>query len=184
MSTRITLTSALMRFLALIALWMFMPTAAHAQCGDIKSSCYKCHQETHPVCGKTEWHSEYGHRYTCWNCHGGNDVAPDKEQAHIGLVRHPLEDAFTSCYPCHPENYQQLAERFARTLGVTVSTREPVPTSAAPRTPLAAQPIVLPPAISTPVAATHSADWLQTLWLLPLVAVMLLAWSVWRRRVA
>jgi hypothetical protein len=165
---------------ALLALWTALPTAALAQCGDIKSSCYSCHQEIHPVCGKTEWHSVYGHRYACWNCHGGNDTARDKELAHVGLVLHPLEDTYTSCYACHAEGYQQLAERFAKEIGVTVSSREPLPRSDTPSASVAVQP-TLSPSASTLAVPSNSSDWQWVWWLFPLIVLLALIWYVWKR---
>ena len=184
MSTRITFALALIglgTWVVLIALWLLVPTSAYAQCGDIESSCYKCHQATHPVCGKSEWHSEYGHRYACWNCHGGNDKAQDKELAHVSLVRHPLEEAYTSCYPCHAENYRELAERFAKTLSVTVSAREPTPRPAVSNAPVVTQPTVTPPIVE-PTDSSDLCNWAWLLWLSPVPVVLVLIWLVLTRR--
>ena len=115
---------ALIGLLILGALLVFsiaLPSSARAQCGDIKSSCAKCHQAEDPAYSSTEWHALFGHQYACWNCHGGNDVAQDKAPAHDGLVRNPLEDSYTSCYACHPEDYQARAEQLAKTIGVAAS---------------------------------------------------------------
>jgi hypothetical protein len=54
----------------------------------------------------------------------------DKDLAHEGLVVNPLEDIYTNCYHCHPDDYQARAERFALTLGVTPNSR-PTPTRVA-----------------------------------------------------
>ncbi|CAG0943569.1 hypothetical protein ANRL1_01392 [Anaerolineae bacterium] len=163
--------------IGLTTLWMTSPSVTSAQCGSIESSCVKCHQSTHPVCGTTEWHSEYGHRYGCWNCHGGNDTAQDKELAHVSLVRHPLEDAYASCYVCHPEDYKQLAERFAKTLGVTVSAREPAARSVVSAAVVAVRPspLVVPSAVPA-----DSFDWVWTLWLTPVPVVLVLVWVIWK----
>lgn len=99
-----------------------LPPAARAQCGPITSACYTCHSQTDPVNGTTPWHSVFGHRYACWNCHGGNDVAQDQALAHVGMVRNPLEDAYTSCYACHPEDYQQRAAQYDQLLGSSMSS--------------------------------------------------------------
>jgi hypothetical protein len=182
MSTKVlpALARGMLVLATLLALWTALPPAALAQCGDIKSSCYSCHQETHPVCGKTEWHSAYGHRYACWNCHGGNDIARDKELAHVGLVLHPLEDAHTSCYACHAEGYPQLAERFAKEIGVTVSSRESLPRSVTPLASVVAQP-TLSPSASTLAVQSNSSDWQWVWWLFPLIALLALSWYVWKR---
>jgi hypothetical protein len=103
--------------MALVVAWSLTPMVARAQCGTIVSSCYACH--TKMVTGNqiTEWHSTFGHRYACWNCHGGNDTALNKEQAHIGLISNPLVDVYANCYFCHPADYQQRAHELAQTVG-------------------------------------------------------------------
>ena len=167
--------------LVLVTLWLTAPLMTNAQCESIESTCVKCHQETHSVNGTTEWHSEYGHRNTCWNCHGGNDTAQDKDFAHVGLVRHPLEDTYASCYVCHPENYRKLAERYAKTLGVTVSAREPAPRMVASLVSAESYPLVMP-LDDAPAIPTNSlkSSWL---WWLSSVPVGLgLAWFIRKKR--
>ena len=167
-------------FAVLLAGWSIRIPEARAQCGDIRSSCYKCHQETDPVCGTTAWHSEFSHRYACWSCHGGNDTAQDKEQAHMGLVANPLADAYTSCYYCHPDDYQQLAAQYAQSLGMTASYSSPITQSA-----VAFVPIATPrssPATTTPNATVNSPDWRLVLWLLPVAALLVLSGFVWNKR--
>jgi len=159
------------------------PSATNAQCGSIESSCVRCHQEIHPVCGKTEWHAEYGHRYACWHCHGGNDMAHDKALAHVDLARHPLQDAYTSCCGCHPEDYQQLAERFANALGTTVSARAPTPRAT---TWLAAD-VQRPRAAPAPVYSATPQNALGGMWLIPVLAVFVslaLVCVVWKCKTA
>ena len=117
MSAKVSLMLALIGVLFLVAL----PSVVSAQCGDITSSCYTCHAQTHPVLGTTEWHSVFGHRYACWYCHGGNDTAQTKEQAHVGLVQNPLQDPYTSCYACHPGDYLQRAAWLANVMGTPIS---------------------------------------------------------------
>jgi hypothetical protein len=152
------LTLSALVLLGLGMIWLMMPPPASAQCGSIESSCEKCHQTTHPVCGTTAWHSEYGHRNACWNCHGGNDTAQDKALAHVGLVPNPLDDAYMSCYVCHPDNYQQLAQRYAQVLGVTVSYRVPAPPPHDLLKPSVTQPMVMPE-IDSPAIVPNSLDW-------------------------
>ena len=175
--------SGLSIFAALLALGSVRPTASLAQCGDITSTCYDCHQMVHPVCDTSEWHSVYGHRYACWNCHGGNDTAQDKDQAHVGLVANPVADAYTSCYACHPGDYQQRAELFAKEIGMPISFQEPPTRASAPLASVGTQPPIAPPTTAIPVAATSATDWRQVLWLLPLAAVLTLGWFIWRRRI-
>jgi hypothetical protein len=184
MSTKVGATFALLGASVLVALlaWFAIPPAlARAQCGEIRSSCYTCHSQTDPVNGNAAWHSEFAHRYACWNCHGGNDTTQDQALAHVGLVQNPLADAYTSCYACHPDDYQQRAAQYATLLNMNVSFREPVAQTTAPRASSAEQPIVAPP-VSTPAAAANSPEWRQALWLFPLATLFALGWLVWRRR--
>jgi hypothetical protein len=177
--------SRLVSILALSALvlvglgmiWLTMPPTASAQCGNIESSCAKCHQTTHPVCSDgTAWHSEYGHRNTCWNCHGGNDTTQDQELAHVGLVRNPLDDAYTSCYVCHPENYQTLAQRYAQSLGIRVSFRQPsFPTNDSPSSSAITAPIAKT-AVESPIITPYSLDWG---WRLGIGSVMIAGAFIW-----
>jgi hypothetical protein len=182
MSTRVTATWIGLAILAaLLAVWTTCPILARAQCGNIESTCYTCHQATNPVCGTTDWHTTFAHRYACWNCHGGNDTAQDKEQAHVGLIANPLEDAYTSCYPCHPNNYEQRAQQLADEIGIPVSFREPAPKPSAPNVAVVSQPLVLP----TPVASTGKsspADWRELWWLIPLAIVVPLGWLMWKKQ--
>lgn len=119
-----------MVFLGLIVLlWALTPRWAAAQCGDYPadSSCYTCHEETYPVFGKGEWHEIHAWKDCCWNCHGGNTQTMDKDQAHLGMTLQPLEDTYTDCYACHPNDYQSRAERFGVVLGVTPVDQAPTP---------------------------------------------------------
>ncbi len=96
---------------------------ALAQCGDIPadSSCLTCHetQAVNPVVENGEWHKIHASKDCCWNCHGGNTQAQDKELAHAGMTTHPLSDIYTDCYSCHPNDFSERADRFAAALGVT-----------------------------------------------------------------
>ena len=170
--------------LTLIGLGLFclaMPSLVNAQCGSIDSGCVKCHQATQPVYGTTAWHSEYGHRQACWNCHGGNDTATDEASAHVGLVRNPLDDAYASCYACHPDNYEQLAQRYAQSMGVAISVRQPAPPAGELLVSHVTQPIVIPSTDPTTVA-THAFDWMWLLGFVPVLVAGALAWFVWKKR--
>ena len=165
-------------------IWLTLPPTASAQCGSIESSCAKCHQTSHPVCSDgTAWHSEYGHRNACWNCHGGNDTAQDKELAHVGLMRNPLDDAYTSCYVCHPDNYQQLAQRYAQSLGIAISFHPPSPHSSDLPKSSVIQPIVMLET-DTPTIAANSFDWIWVFGLGPVLIAGAFIWLIWNRRVA
>jgi hypothetical protein len=114
-----------------IALWAALPGSA--QCGEdfTHSSCITCHQTQAPVYAEGEWHIIHARKDCCASCHGGNCTAMEKELAHQGMVARPLEDIYTNCYACHPEDYALRADRFAAILGVPVhssSTPTPMPT--------------------------------------------------------
>jgi len=49
----------------------------------------------------------------------------DKDLAHEGMVLNPLQDIYTDCYACHPDDYQMRAERFGAALGISISSSEP-----------------------------------------------------------
>jgi hypothetical protein len=113
------------------------PEAALAQCGDYPpaSSCYTCHEATYPVFGKGEWHEIHARKDCCWNCHGGNTQTQDKDLAHEGMTLQPLNDTYTDCHACHPDDYQDRAERFGVALGVMPVSHEPTPPASVPSTP-------------------------------------------------
>jgi hypothetical protein len=110
---------------------MLIVSQVHAQCGDNPpdSSCYQCHEleQEYPVYGYGEWHDIHAQKDCCWNCHGGNSQSPDKDLAHQDMQANPLMDIRTDCYPCHPADYSDRAERFALTLGITPGNIEPPP---------------------------------------------------------
>ncbi|MBI5567308.1 MAG: hypothetical protein HY870_20585 [Chloroflexi bacterium] len=106
---------------------LLSPQAAAAQCsGDQPSACCTCHAATHPVANQGEWHIEHVGRDCCRYCHGGNDQTLDQAQAHIGVLRQPLDDAYLSCHSCHPDDYRARAAKFAVVLNLTSGSSEPV----------------------------------------------------------
>jgi hypothetical protein len=115
-----------------IILWAASAMPVHAQCGDIppNSSCITCHEKDYPVFDQGEWHMLHGRKDCCAQCHGGNCSTMDKELAHQGIVANPLEDIYTNCYHCHPDDYQDRAGRFALALGISPNSR-PTPTRVA-----------------------------------------------------
>ncbi len=102
-----------------LAVFFLSFSPALAQCDKpLPSSCVTCHESQAPVADKGEWHIAHASQDLCINCHGGNGAALDKDSAHQGMVAQPLSDIYTDCHSCHPD-YQERAERFAATLGVT-----------------------------------------------------------------
>lgn len=110
-------------FVVMAVLGIFIVSPAQAQCGDTPadSSCITCHeyQGADPVYGKGEWHEIHALKDCCWNCHGGNTQAQDKDLAHEGIIAQPLQDVYSDCACCHPEDYYQRAEQFAAALDIT-----------------------------------------------------------------
>jgi hypothetical protein len=153
---------------AVHVLWV-TPREASAQCDSpSESSCYTCHEDTHPVSERGEWHTIHAGKDCCWNCHGGNDQVEDKDLAHVGLMLNPLEDTYLSCHACHPDDYQSRADRFARALGVKPGSSEPL-TQTIAMAPGGGSPIVQP---IVPAPSNESA--LPWLWLMVLVTGALL----------
>lgn len=138
---------------AAVILWAMTPSTAFAQCGSNpppKSSCITCHEKEAPVYENGEWHGIHALKDCCINCHGDNCSTIDKVLAHESMVAHPLDDIYTNCYKCHPDDYQARAERFGAILGVTPSsspTSTPVPASLIVDHPI----IILPSSTSNPV---------------------------------
>jgi len=156
-----------------LSLWARFPTTARAQCGDNPpdSLCITCHEKEAPVYGEGEWHNIHARNDCCTNCHGGNCSAIEKDLAHEGLGAHPLEDIYTNCYPCHPDDYEGRADRFAALLGVTPASR-PTPT-AVPVAPSVEHPIViLQPSI--PISSAPQ-PWLLALAGLAFTGILLLS---------
>ncbi len=93
-----------------------------AQCGSQASSCKNCHetQGQDPVNNDgTAWHTQHAQIDACVSCHAGNPQSTDKSQSHTGMVAWN-SDVKAGCASCHPDNYQQLAQEYATTLGVTL----------------------------------------------------------------
>ena len=147
---------ALLLFAGLVV-WAGTAPRALAQCGDTieKSSCITCHETTYPVNGTGEWHDIHANKDCCWNCHGGNTTAQDKDLAHVGMALNPLANTYQDCYACHPDDYQSKAERFGSILGIVPADNAP---NLPPPQPISVraenQLVILPtpePARSTPI---------------------------------
>jgi hypothetical protein len=132
------------RYLILIFLGAFLiagfflllpATPTRAQCGSQASSCKNCHetQGQGPVNNDgTDWHSQHAQIDACVNCHAGNPQSTDKTQSHTGMVSW-YSDIKAGCASCHPDDYLQLAQLYATTLGVTVGAVGTAPTSGTPQ---------------------------------------------------
>lgn len=121
----------------LIAGMLLLPPIqqAHAQCGSQASSCKNCHetQSQDPVNSDgTAWHSQHAQIDACVSCHAGNPQGTDENQAHSGMVAW-YEDVKAGCASCHPEDYMQLAQEYATTLGVTLGAAGPTQAASTPQ---------------------------------------------------
>jgi hypothetical protein len=121
----------------IVAIWAFTPAMTNAQCEDPPpdSSCYTCHEETYPVFESGEWHQIHARKDCCWNCHGGNTQTMDQDLAHQGMTVQPLENTYTDCYACHPNDYAERAERFGAALGIAPVNQAPTPQAYRPSAP-------------------------------------------------
>jgi hypothetical protein len=97
-------------------------TRTSAQCGSQASSCKNCHetQGEDPVNNDgTTWHTQHAQIDACVSCHAGNPQSTDITASHSGMV--PWNsDVKAGCASCHPSDYEQLAQVYATTLGVTL----------------------------------------------------------------
>jgi hypothetical protein len=104
-------------------------TKTSAQCGSQASSCKDCHetQGQDPVNNDgTAWHTQHQQIDACVSCHAGNPQSTDKTQSHNGMV--PWNsDVKAGCASCHPDDYTQLAQGYATTLGVTLGAAGTTP---------------------------------------------------------
>jgi hypothetical protein len=110
-------------------------TPTSAQCGSQASSCKNCHEtqgQDSVNNDGTDWHSQHAQIDACVNCHAGNPQSTDKDQAHTGMVPW-YSDIKAGCASCHPDDYSQLAQQYATTLGVTVGAAGTTPGGGTPQ---------------------------------------------------
>ena len=155
-----------------VLVWAITPSPAVAQ-SEIEpmpdSSCSACHIQEAPVYEKGIWHGIHARKDCCANCHGGNCKAVDENLAHQNLIANPLNDIYTSCHSCHPNDYQARAEIFAKELGITprsISTPTPVPVRNVVESPL----VILP---SPTLSQSSPFPWLAILGGLPVIVLFL-----------
>ena len=131
----------------LVGFFLLLPTKeAVAQCGSQASSCKNCHetQAKDPVNNDgTTWHTQHAQIDACVSCHAGNPQSTDETQAHSGMVPW-YSDIKAGCASCHPDDYTQLAQVYATTLGVTLGAAAPTPVAGT----------VQPTAVTTPTIST------------------------------
>src|SRR4030042_532365 len=134
--TRIRIIVPICLSVFLIAgLFLLLPAKpTSAQCGSQASSCKNCHevQGADPVNSDgTAWHSQHTQIDACVSCHAGNPQSTDKTQSHSGMVPWS-SDVKAGCFSCHPDDYTQLAQVYATTLGVTLGEVGTAPVSGTP----------------------------------------------------
>lgn len=168
--------------LLVVALGNLVPVPVHAQCGTWPvGSCVTCHIDQAPVYDEGLWHGTHARRDCCTNCHGGNCSAAEKELAHAGIIANPLEDVYTNCHACHPDDYWQRAEAFAAELNITPASRA-TPTPVATTDPASRQPHIeiLPPPGPPPLIPAQQALTLVTVGLTATVTLFVLGFLVRR----
>lgn len=103
--------------LALIVV-ITLPRQAAAQCGAAASSCKDCHEvkKLAPVNTNGSWHTAHAFGDFCEFCHSGNTKAKEKEAAHVGMV-YPLSDIKAACQSCHPNDFNDRAQKYSTALG-------------------------------------------------------------------
>jgi len=109
-------------------------TKTSAQCGSQASSCKNCHETEaqDPVNNDgTAWHTQHTQIDACVSCHAGNPQSTDKATSHTGMVPW-YSDVKAGCASCHPSDYEQLAQQYATTLGVTLGGSGTSPVAATP----------------------------------------------------
>lgn len=109
-------------FLLFGAMMLVSAQPAAAQCGTSASSCKNCHetQGKLSVANNGDWHKAHAFGDFCEFCHAGNVQATTQNEAHIGMAA-PLADVQASCQGCHPNDFNQLAQTYASTLGVDLT---------------------------------------------------------------
>ncbi|MDA8115651.1 MAG: hypothetical protein M0Z43_13155 [Acidithiobacillus sp.] len=158
---QLTIVLAGITLLILSISFLASPSPALAQCGEpplTRSSCITCHETQTPVLDQGEWHIIHAPQDLCINCHGGNGTSMDKALAHGGLIANPLNNIYTDCHSCHPDDYTVRANRYATTLGMSASSCA-TPTAVL-AVPVRYQPVVIQPSEAPAAAAIPSSSWI------------------------
>ena len=97
----------------------------------------------------------------------------------MGITLHPLDDTYSACHQCHPDDYRQRAEVFAVALHITPQSIEPVTRTVAFQPPSDVPPIRLPSA-TAPLSTPSVNPWLWAL--VVIVATLLIGLlALWRK---
>jgi hypothetical protein len=76
----------------------------------------------HPVNASGEWHVSHAFGDFCEFCHAGNVQAVEKDAAHKGMI-YPLSDPQGSCASCHPKDFSDKAQIYAKQLGANIGAK-------------------------------------------------------------
>ncbi len=108
----------------------------------------------------TAWHTEHAQIDACVSCHAGNPQSTDKDQSHTGMVAWE-SDVKAGCAMCHPDDYMQLAQGYAATLGITLGEGGAPPPPAATAQPSTPSGETAPPAEEIVVSQPGTIDYVQ-----------------------
>jgi len=103
------------------------PALAQDEIPPEDSTCKTCHENLYLLHDTGKWYCFCGTRLSCTECHGGQVGTMDEDLAHAGMIVNPLVDDAALCQNCHPDNYQEIVEKFALIAGVS-DTPHPCPT--------------------------------------------------------
>jgi hypothetical protein len=101
-------------------------SAAQPQGGHASFTCLSCHEDLYYLHDTGKWYCITEHADRCTNCHDGQEPAPNKEEAHKGMVLHPQKDNGAKCQECHQQDAEARLAQFAslggfKTIHETVS---------------------------------------------------------------
>ncbi len=98
------------------------------------NSCLSCHEDLYYLHDTGCWYCmSDAHKDRCDDCHEGNPSAVQEEVAHIGLLKHPQENAAAKCLECHStEETTLLLEKFKSNQGFDAVIRAKAYTPSVP----------------------------------------------------
>jgi hypothetical protein len=117
------LSNGYMRLIALalaatagLALRPFAPGATPTPPPD--GNCITCHEELYWVHDTGKWFCLCAENMSCTCCHGGDPEAAIADEAHVGMVVHPVGEQPPACAQCHANDTSQRIAAFATRAGV------------------------------------------------------------------
>lgn len=67
-----------------------------------------------------QWHKDHSFGDFCEFCHGGNTATSVKPEAHTDISMIPVENPGNACSSCHPNDYQERAQEYAKILNIEI----------------------------------------------------------------